>query len=78
MSSFAHIEYAGPHPAIESLATLGKRIWAAVRPTFARWAAARQQAALERIMREVPLTDRRLAGEIRAICDRAAATGIGC
>ena len=73
MASLAHAKYPSPYligaasPRAEPL----KRIAASVRHTLARWAAARRQAAEDRMFLELALTDPRMMAEIRAIEARA-------
>ena len=70
MASLAHAKYSSQPYLMGTPATRVepfKRIVASVRHTYQRWAAARRQAAEDRMFLELALTDPRLMSDLRAI-----------
>ena len=91
MASFAHAQHPSHHEwaraeiaaqgaqhiefTVEQLVRLAKRVAAALKPTFKRWADAHRQAAQDRIFWELALTDRRVMDDLIAMQAKAEAEG---
>jgi hypothetical protein len=60
---------------IELLVRFARRMAASARTTLQRWAAARRQAAQDRMFWELALADPRVMTELRAVMDHAESAG---
>ena len=67
MTSFAHVQYPHHHPGLERLEQAAKTI----RAGFARWQAARRQAAADRVLWQLAQTDSRVMADLTCAMSRA-------